>query len=469
MAAKILLKSNLRDKDVEDMIKREISFSKYFRHPNIIRLYEVIETRQEIILIMEYASGGELFNLICSRKISENEARRIFQQIIFGLEYLHAHQVCHRDLKPENILLDEENNVKIADFGLSNVMRDGIFLYSSRGSPHYAAPELLTGTFYNGSSIDIWSCGVILYTLLTGTLPFDERETQKLYQKIKECRYVLPQKLNDLEKDLIFRMLQKDPLNRITIQEIKQHKWFNNKISLYQIIDNKHYIYGNMKKVDEEIIKEMKGNEKINFEGLSDEEIKKAILNRDKKDFCTIYEFLEVKKKEKLDKERNETLKNDVNFFKRIEQSKEAETVLQKLKNKFQKLSTTTEGSSNNLNKNRDLWRVGVEVNKECFEITTEILEFLKNFGYEWKIVSNSYKIKCRKKRNDEELKLEKIKGELNVLIQIFNNKSNNNMNFGNNAGTYVLDLHKLSGKSMEFLEFCNDLISSLQKKNLIK
>jgi serine/threonine protein kinase len=300
-------------------------------------------------------------------------------------------------------------------------------------------------------------------------LPFDERETQKLYQKIKECRYVLPQKLNDLEKDLIFRMLQKDPLNRITIQEIKQHKWFSNKISLYQIIDNKHYIYGNMKKVDEEIIKEMKSNEKINFEGLSDEEIKKAILNRDKKDFCTIYEFLEVKKKEKLDKERNETLKNDVNFFKRIEQSKEAETVLQKLKNKFQKLSTTTEGSSNNLNKNRDLWRVGVEVNKECFEITTEILEFLKNFGYEWKIVSNSYKIKCRKKRNDEELKLEKIKGELNVLIQIFNNKSNNNMNFGNNSSTYVLDLHKLSGKSMEFLEFCNDLISSLQKKNLIK
>jgi hypothetical protein len=201
---------------------------------------------------------------------------------------------------------------------------------------------------------------------------------------------------------------------------------------------------------------------------LSDEEIKKAILNRDKKDFCTIYEFLEVKKKEKLDKERNETLKNDVNFFKRIEQSKEAEMVLQKLKNKFQKLSTT-EGSNTNLNKNRDLWRVGVEVNKECFEITKEILEFLKNFGYEWKIVSNSYKIKCRKKRNDEELKLEKIKGELNVLIQIFNNKSNNNMNFGNNSGTYVLDLHKLSGKSMEFLEFCNDLISSLQKKNLIK
>lgn len=145
VAAKFLAKSLIKNKELEEKVKREIKYSKYFRHPNIIRLYEVIETQTEIVLIMEYASGGELYDLISKGKLcdDENEGRRIFQQIIFGLEYLHVHQVAHRDLKPENILLDEENNVKIADFGLSNVMKDGIFLYSSCGSPYYAAPELI--------------------------------------------------------------------------------------------------------------------------------------------------------------------------------------------------------------------------------------------------------------------------------------------------------------------------------------
>ena len=244
--------------------------------------------------------------------MNENEARRIFQQIIFGVEYLHTHQVSHRDLKPENILLDEDNNVKIADFGLSNVMRDGIFLYSSCGSPNYAAPELINGKFYNGSSIDIWSCGVILYTLLTGTLPFDEKQIPKLYQKIRECKYILPQILSDSAKDLIFRMLQKDPMNRITIPEIKQHKWFSNQLNLYQIINNYKYIYGSHNNVDLDIINEMKKLEKINFEGLDDEQIKKAIISRERREFCTIYEFLENKKNEKLYKESIENLKSKI-------------------------------------------------------------------------------------------------------------------------------------------------------------
>ena len=153
-------------------------------------------------MIMEYAQGGELFDLICRDNVihfiiflfyflqlKESDARNIFQQIIFGVEYLHTHQVSHRDLKPENILLDVDNNVKLADFGLSNIMKDGIFLYSSCGSPNYAAPELISGKYYNGAAIDIWSCGVILYTLLTGSLPFNEKATAKLYQKIKQKNY----------------------------------------------------------------------------------------------------------------------------------------------------------------------------------------------------------------------------------------------------------------------------------------
>ena len=264
---------------------------------------------------MEYASGGELFDKICREQISENEARRIFQQIIFGVEYLHTHQVSHRDLKPENILLDEDNNVKLADFGLSNVMRDGIFLYSSCGSPNYAAPELINGKFYNGSSIDIWSCGVILYTLLTGSLPFNEKQTAKLYQKIRECKYVLPESISDPAKDLIFRMLQKDPLNRITISEIKQHKWFSNKLSLFQVIDNHKYIYGSRTQVDKEIIKEMANSNKINKDNFSEEDLSQLITNKERKDLCTMYEFLENQKNENQFKEKKSKLKSKYLLF----------------------------------------------------------------------------------------------------------------------------------------------------------
>ena len=244
--------------------------------------------------------------------MQETEARRIFQQIIFGVEYLHTHQVSHRDLKPENILLDNENNVKLADFGLSNIMKDGIFLYSSCGSPNYAAPELISGKYYNGASIDIWSCGVILYTLLTGSLPFNEKATAKLYQKIKDCKYILPENVSEPAKDLIFRMLQKDPLDRISMAEIKQQRWFTNRLNLFQIIDNHRYIYGSRTQINKEVIHEMAINDKVNPQGLSEEEIAQKIMNKERKDLCTLYEFVENNRNEKQFKEKKATLKSKI-------------------------------------------------------------------------------------------------------------------------------------------------------------
>ena len=160
--------------------------------------------------------------------------------------------------------MDQDKNVKICDFGLSNKMKDGNFLYSSCGSPNYAAPELINGKCYNGALIDIWSSGVILYTILTGQLPFNEKQANKLYQKIRECKYTIPKTVPDAAKDLITRMLQKNPLDRITIDEIKQHKWFNNKLNLFQVIDNNRFIYGNRNKFDKEILTQMVESEKIN-------------------------------------------------------------------------------------------------------------------------------------------------------------------------------------------------------------
>ena len=247
--------------------------------------------------------------------MEEKEARRIFQQIIFGVEYLHTHQVSHRDLKPENILLDNDNNVKLADFGLSNIMKDGIFLYSSCGSPNYAAPELISGKYYNGASIDIWSCGVILYTLLTGSLPFNEKATSKLYQKIKDCKYYIPENVSDPAKDLIYRMLQKDPLDRISIAEIKQHKWFTNKLNLFQIIDNHRYIYGSRTQINKDIIHEMALNEKVNPQKLTEEDIAQKISSKERKDLCTLYEFVENIRNEKQFKEKKSTLKSNFIFI----------------------------------------------------------------------------------------------------------------------------------------------------------
>uniref|UniRef100_A0ACB8F3C2 Protein kinase, AMP-activated, alpha 2 catalytic subunit n=1 Tax=Sphaerodactylus townsendi TaxID=933632 RepID=A0ACB8F3C2_9SAUR len=148
--------------------------------------YQVISTPTDFFMVMEYVSGGELFDYICKNgRVEEAEARRLFQQILSAVDYCHRHMVVHRDLKPENVLLDAHMNAKIADFGLSNMMSDGEFLRTSCGSPNYAAPEVISGRLYAGPEVDIWSCGVILYALLCGTLPFDDEHVPTLFKKIR--------------------------------------------------------------------------------------------------------------------------------------------------------------------------------------------------------------------------------------------------------------------------------------------
>lgn len=200
---------------------------KLIRHPNIMSLHDVYESETELYLILEYVEGGELFDYLVKRgRLPEREALIFFQQIINGLDYCHKHMICHRDLKPENLLLDANLNIKIADFGMATLQQEGKRLETSCGSPHYASPEIIRGVKYDGAAADIWSCGVILYALLTGNLPFDDENIRKLLQKVKTGLYFMPSSLSEDTQDLIKRMLVVDPEKRMTMEEIKNHRWF---------------------------------------------------------------------------------------------------------------------------------------------------------------------------------------------------------------------------------------------------
>ncbi|KAL9644043.1 hypothetical protein ABK040_005511 [Willaertia magna] len=228
VAIKIINKKILTHKPhLKKKVEREIAVLKLMRHTHVIRLYDVLQTKKYLFLIMEYVEGGELFDYIVERgRLTIEEAFHFFKQIILGLEYCHQQLICHRDLKPENLLLDRHKNIKIADFGMASFMEEGNLLQTSCGSPHYASPEIVRGLPYNGMDADVWSMGVILYALVTGRLPFDDENLTVLLAKVKEGKYEIPEFLDDDVSDLIQRMIQVVPRQRITLRGIKKHPWW---------------------------------------------------------------------------------------------------------------------------------------------------------------------------------------------------------------------------------------------------
>ncbi|KAL7749066.1 serine/threonine-protein kinase gin4 [Sorochytrium milnesiophthora] len=224
-------------------IEREITVMKLIQHPNVMGLYDVYETAEELFLVLEHVEGGELFDYLVKKgRLDEREACIFFQQIIFGLDFCHKHQICHRDLKPENLLLDAGRNIKLADFGMASLQQTGKMLETSCGSPHYASPEIIRGVKYDGALSDIWSCGVILYALLSGNLPFDDDNIRRLLSKVKTGKYFMPPHIPVAAQDLISRMLQVDPERRIRMKDIVSHPWFNTvppKMELYKPVNEK--------------------------------------------------------------------------------------------------------------------------------------------------------------------------------------------------------------------------------------
>lgn len=225
---KILEKVKILEQADKTRVEREIKILKSLRHNNIIQLYSVISTSTTIYLIMEYASGKELFDyIVLKQRLTEMEACRFFQQIISGIEYLHKLRIVHRDLKPENLLLDNKKEIKIADFGLSNLYSKGELLKTACGSPCYAAPEMIAGKKYSGLMVDIWSSGIILYAMLCGYLPFEDKNNEILYKKITEGKFTIPTHISEPAVDLLRRILNTDPTRRFNISQIRNHSWFN--------------------------------------------------------------------------------------------------------------------------------------------------------------------------------------------------------------------------------------------------
>uniref|UniRef100_A0A7N8XU91 Serine/threonine-protein kinase BRSK2-like n=1 Tax=Mastacembelus armatus TaxID=205130 RepID=A0A7N8XU91_9TELE len=227
---KVAIKIVNREKLSESVlmkVEREIAILKLIEHPHVLKLYDVYENNKYLYLVLEHVSGGELFDYLVKKgRLTPKEARKFFRQIISALDFCHSHSICHRDLKPENLLLDEKNNIRIADFGMASLQVGDSLLETSCGSPHYACPEVIRGEKYDGRRADVWSCGVILFALLVGALPFDHDNLRQLLEKVKSGVFHMPHFIPPDCQSLLKGMIEVNPEKRLTLEAIQKHTWY---------------------------------------------------------------------------------------------------------------------------------------------------------------------------------------------------------------------------------------------------
>nr|XP_020465859.1 serine/threonine-protein kinase MARK2 isoform X12 [Monopterus albus] len=289
VAVKIIDKTQLNSSSLQKLF-REVRIMKMLNHPNIVKLFEVIETEKTLYLVMEYASGGEVFDyLVAHGRMKEKEARAKFRQIVSAVQYCHQKCIVHRDLKAENLLLDADMNIKIADFGFSNEFTLGNKLDTFCGSPPYAAPELFQGKKYDGPEVDVWSLGVILYTLVSGSLPFDGQNLKELRERVLRGKYRIPFYMSTDCENLLKKFLILNPSKRGSLEQIMRDRWMN---VGYEEDELKPYIepqpdYKDPRRTD--IMLQM---------GFSQEEIQDSLVNQKYNDVMAAYLLLDYRNSE---------------------------------------------------------------------------------------------------------------------------------------------------------------------------
>lgn len=228
VAIKVIDKKKIMKVGMMNHIKREISVMRLINHPNVVRLHEVMASKTKIYFVLEHVKGGELFYKVAKGKLKEDAVKKYFQQLISAISFCHSRGVYHRDLKPENLLLDDEGNLKVSDFGLSALAetkrQDGL-LHTSCGTPAYVAPEVIAQQGYDGEKADIWSCGVVLFVLLAGYLPFHDSNLMEMYRKIARAEFRIPKSFPTEAKNLVLKILDPNPITRISVATILEHSW----------------------------------------------------------------------------------------------------------------------------------------------------------------------------------------------------------------------------------------------------
>ena len=312
VAVKILEKSKMTEKDDQIRLEREFQMLAQFNHPNLIMVTEIFESSNNYYTVMDYCEGGELFNYIVKNKyLSEKEASFFYYQIISGLEYIHSLGIVHRDLKPENLLLTKDHILKIIDFGLSNYFKEGQndLLYTPCGSPSYASPEMVTGNNYDGVMIDIWSTGIILFAMLCGYLPFEDKNNEKLFKKIAQCKIEYPEYLSETAVDLLKKIIVPNPKKRITINGIKRHPFY---LKGKKIFDQEFTIeFFNDDSFNNEKDEKLKEEKNI-----KNGKYKENNINDNNEDKCKKNDKNEMKKEEKMkikDNKENKEIKENNN------------------------------------------------------------------------------------------------------------------------------------------------------------